>query len=513
MSAYFPSSVEGAGTVDQRSRQSRLASSESRRSWRIIPDIDKDERMIAFVQQPVGRAVLFIVSVLLTRWIGGSPLVAALACACAYAGRYRWPLISLGTLATLLQNGFWVDFGLVARIAKQEGVSQDLDVSILDLHLSALHFGMPAFVALLCCLLIRVWPKTSAHISTGRTTLFMTLFFVGLVFLAQSPICTGTPRVLLWSFLLTFLPYFWFLGYVLTGNRTSPAGPIWQRMGLLHPFWCLSLTPIGKTISYLQKYESRTSADLAVTQLKGVKLLSWAVIVSIALKIFAFLVYDRIRIPIYDDLFSDISSGHYHTRLICWISLISSFFNDLMELTIGGGAIIAFARLSGFRLLRNTYSPLSAKSIADFWNRYYFFYKELLVDFFFYPTFLSFFRNQRKLRLFFATFMSACVGNLLYHFLRDIHFIADLGFAKALIGEESHALYTFLLAVGIFTSQNCTRNIRPSLSWLNNRTFTFLRIVLFFCVLHVFDAPLDREHSLLQHFSFLLYLFGIGSWT
>jgi hypothetical protein len=38
-------------------------------------------------------------------------------------------------------------------------------------------------------------------------------------------------------------------------------------------------------------------------------------------------------------------------------------------------------------------------------------------------------------------------------------------------------------------------------------------IVFFFCILHVFDAPLDREHSIWQRGQYLFHLFGVDTWT
>ena len=125
------------------------------------------------------------------------------------------------------------------------------------------------------------------------------------------------------------------------------------------------------------------------------------------------------------------------------------FVEDVLNISVWGGIIIASARMAGFRLLRNTYRPLEARTLAEFWNRYYFYYKELLVDHFFYPAFLRYFRTNRKLRMFFATFAAACVGNLIFHFIRDIHFVAELGLWRALSGEASHAFYTFVLAIGV----------------------------------------------------------------
>ena len=184
----------------------------------------------------------------------------------------------------------------------------------------------------------------------------------------------------------------------------------------------------------------------------------------------------------------------------------------MLYMSVFGGTIIAAARLAGFRLLRNTWRPLEATTLAEFWNRYYFYYKELLVDHFFYPAFLRYFRNHRRLRIFFATFSAACVGNLIFHFIRDIHFVADMGLWNAVVGDQSHAFYTFVLAIGVALSQMRVGTRKVSKGWLRGRLLPCLWVVGFFCVLHVFDAPLDREHSIWQRGQFLLYLLGTDTW-
>jgi D-alanyl-lipoteichoic acid acyltransferase DltB (MBOAT superfamily) len=201
-------------------------------------------------------------------------------------------------------------------------------------------------------------------------------------------------------------------------------------------------------------------------------------------------------------------AGASYPRYLCWSSLAAFFVGDLLNMSVWGGVIVACARMAGFRLLRNTYRPLESTSLAEFWNRYYFYYKELLVDHFFYPAFLRYFRKHRRLRMFFATFAAACVGNLLFHLIRDIHFVAEMGLWNALVGEQSHAFYTLVLATGVALSQMRPRNAGLSRGWLRGRVLPCLWVAGFFCVLHVFDAPLDRDHSIWQRGQFLLHLIG-----
>ena len=68
-------------------------------------------------------------------------------------------------------------------------------------------------------------------------------------------------------------------------------------------------------------------------------------------------------------------------------SIVANFPERLLEIAVWGHPVVATARLAGFRLLRNTYRPLSSRTIAEFWNRYYYYFKEALVKVYFFPTY------------------------------------------------------------------------------------------------------------------------------
>ena len=476
--------------------------------WRIIPQIDKDPRLIAYVQRLPGRVALFgLLSILaaLLSFLGVDLLVAPLATACAYAQKLRRYLIPVATLLLLYRHGFWVDVDLVQRVIEQEGLTSEISRPLL-------FSGTLAAVLALCSCLLIFWPRMVAIPLFRRSTLCLISGFIVLVVAAQSSIAAGVPRVVLWSFLMTLLPFLWFLAYALADVGSLVRMPFWQHLGVFHPFWGSTMTPFGKGLSYLGKFDAKTPEDLAVTQLKGLKLACWTLVLAVCLKGFTALVHGYLALPLFDDTFLGYVAGVRYPRYLCWASLVAHFIADVLNMAVWGGAIVACARMAGFRLLRNTYRPLEATTLAEFWNRYYFYYKELLVDHFFYPVFLRYFRGNRKLRMFFATFMAACVGNLLFHFIRDIHFVAEMGWWKAVSGEASHALYTLLLAIGVALSQLRTHNRERSRGWLRGRVLPCLWVMLFFCVLHVFDAPLDRVHSIGQRADFLTYLLGVDTW-
>ncbi len=148
----------------------------------------------------------------------------------------------------------------------------------------------------------------------------------------------------------------------------------------------------------------------------------------------------------------------------------------------------------------NTRSPLTSKTIAEFWNRYYYYFKELMVDFFFYPTFLRCFKKNQKLRIAAATFMAAGVGNVLFHFIRDSHFAMAVGLPRGIMGFGCYAFYCLILSIGIIGSQLRTRKSNPHSGWLRRDLSPMLAVTAFFLLLHIFDTTAPGEFMVRMHF-------------
>ena len=91
---------------------------------------------------------------------------------------------------------------------------------------------------------------------------------------------------------------------------------------------------------------------------------------------------------------------------------------ETLSLAAKGHVWVGVIRLFGFNIFRNTYKPLLAQSVVEFWNRYYYYFKELMMECFFLPTYARYFRNSPMLRLVAAVFAAAFVGNMYYHLLQ-----------------------------------------------------------------------------------------------
>jgi hypothetical protein len=270
------------------------------------------------------------------------------------------------------------------------------------------------------------------------------------------------------------------------------------------------VVPYGKGAKNWSRVEPKSADDLAVTQLKGLKLIVWALLLDVLLRGLRLAVYTGLDIPPLETAFqSFLETGH--APRFGLLSVVANFPEQLLILAIAGHVIIATARIAGFRLLRNTCRPLSSRSIAEFWNRFYYYFKEILVDVYFYPTYLRWFKRRPRMRIAFATFMAAGVGNFFYHFVQENHRIAELGLLEALIRSQTYAFYCLMLVGGIVISQLRGRKFTADAGWVRGHFLPALGVAVFYCFLSFFDGP-ARHAPLDQHFGFLLQVLGVSQW-
>jgi hypothetical protein len=195
-----------------------------------------------------------------------------------------------------------------------------------------------------------------------------------------------------------------------------------------------------------------------------------------------------LRVP---DLFGVLQASAQHRWVpwgLRWASLLSYFLDFTLSLAVYSHVAIAICRMAGFRALRNMYAPLSATTIAEYFNRIYYYFKELLVEFFFFPTYFRWFRGKPRLRLFFATLAAAGLGNMLYHYLRDPSRILRDGLWRSLVSFQSYAVYCVILglAVGLSQLRQTRRRSRPTGLVA---VLASARVCLFYCLLIPLDHP------------------------
>jgi hypothetical protein len=480
--------------------------------WR-VPPIDTYPKVVAFAQTLAGKLLLFAIFAALMKpvahnvWTSESRawlIVTVAAAAVSLAGRYRRYVLLAFTAAFLAHVPGWFNLGAIGLTISE----QRLPGTIRSLHV--LIGTLIAFVPL-AAIALYLARRFRADPVGRRPVLAQHILYFCLLGLAVSNVLRGIPQVVLWSFIATYSAYFGFLAYALIDQRHREPAPMLFHFATFNPFLWGAYSPMGKGADAWSCVEAGSAEELAVTQLKAIKLLAWALFLKVVQWVFHWVIYGRLGVPPLPIVFEWFLAGRDVPAPFGLVSIIVNFPDQLLGIAIWGHVIVASARLAGFRLLRNTYRPLSSRTIAEFWNRYYYFYKELLVDVYFYPTYLRCFKRHPRLRLAFATFMAAGVGNFFFHFILESSTVAKSGLIETLTRYQTFAFYCVVLSTGIVISQLHGGRPDPTRGWMRGRLVPAIGVALFFGFLSFFDGP-QRHVDLIQHFKFLFHVFGVARW-
>ena len=326
-------------------------------------------------------------------------------------------------------------------------------------------------------------------------------------------------RAILIGCALGFPFILWRVGYMLLSAERGKmqATRFVDHLFYIFPVWRGTDTPYGKGHDYLSANEARDPGELAKSQLAGIKLFLLAALWSLAKYALDAVVFAEepffgiaaqlpVTVPHVGKLIAN--PGEY-PRWLSWIALYVDLVSNVLSLAIKGHVIIGWLRMFGFNVFCNTYRPLLAETVVEFWNRYYYYFKELLVNFFFYPTFARYFKKQPRARIVFAVFAAAFAGNIYYHALElDWALIAG-DFPRMWTALASRVFYCFLLATGISVSMlrqrgPAARAKRP----LARRIVAIFGVWTFFSILHIWSRAHPAPFS--TRMEFFLRLVGIA---
>lgn len=478
------------------------------RQWR-LPPIETYPTVIAFVQTYPGKLLLFATCAALMKvvagdiWPNGVWLELTISAAVvSLAGRYRRHVALLCTAVLLARVPF--NFGAVYATMAQEGLVEAIHPG----YLRAATFIACALLAMPTICLAR---RFHDHRFGRRPVLLQHLLALGLLGLATSHLLMGTAQVLLWSVTATLCVFFWFLAYALIEQRSRNPAPLLQQIASYFPFLGLTTVPWGKGTDNWRRADALTAQDLAVVQIKALKLLAWALILKCVLWGFRKIVYVKLGVTPLRIVLERFLEGNGTPTPFGPLSVIASFPEQLLAFAIWGHGLVAIARLGGFPVLRNSCRPLSSRTIAEFWNRYFFYFKEMLVNVYFYPTYVRCFKSHPRLRIAFATFMAAAVGNFFFHVILDARALAEFGLVDGLVRFQSYAFYCLMLATGIVLSQLRVRRTMPDDGWVRGQLVPSLGVATFFCFLSLFDGP-QSAVTVAQRFAFLFHVLGVDQW-
>jgi hypothetical protein len=347
------------------------------------------------------------------------------------------------------------------------------------------------------------------------------LFWILLFLVWSTPSDGGMGRAVLVTVVVT-LPFFlWRLGYMLLAAQRGKMGGSRFRDHLMYlwPLYGGSNTPYGKGLEYLSRHEARDEETLARAQLAGLKLLVLAGVWTAGAEVMDGLVFgvdNRVRIALggfsigLPRLGPLLEQPEPATLGLSWAAVYCELFIDVLRRAARGHLIIGVLRLFGFYVFRNTYKPLLAETVVGFWNRYYYYFKELLLDFFFYPAFVRWFRTKPVMRLFTAVLMAAFVGNMYYHLIRMSPQLAAADLQAVWLELHPRLVYCILLALGIFVSmrreQRRAREARPRPIW--RRGLAIFGVWTFFALISIWNQKTTATIGAMTRF--FLGLFGAG---
>jgi hypothetical protein len=348
------------------------------------------------------------------------------------------------------------------------------------------------------------WPKS---LFARRPIVSLLSGFSLLIVLAcYSPSHSHTSTVL-WGMVAVLATYVWFIAYAVTDKSSKPARDAPLELAALRPLWGSTNTPFPKGAAYLRRIEAKTPEQLAVVQLKGLKLLAWAVLLALFQNLWYRFFHGYLSIPLPDQAIAMSVHGTPVAWHLRWAAQILAYFELILSFSIFGHRFIACARMAGFNALRNTCRPLSATTLIDFFNRFYYYFKELLVDFFYFPAFLRYFKKHRRLRTVFATCVALIIGDSFYHLTRDWTFLRNEGLWKGIASYQVLFVYNTVLAIGLSISQLRRRKPRPK-GFFRGRLLPSTGVAFFYILVIVFGSE-ARSFTLGQTLHYFASLFFI----
>lgn len=330
--------------------------------------------------------------------------------------------------------------------------------------------------------------------------------FLGVAWISTNSVGPLRTVIVGCVFMIPFV--LWRIGYMmLTAQRGKMAGTgFTDHFFYIFPFWGGTVTPYGG-YDYLAANEARDEVALARSQLAGLKCFILAGLWAIAKLLLVTHVFDAGRVP---RLATAFANPELYPIWLLWIAVYLELVWAVLSVAASGHYIVGWLRLFGFHVFRNTYKPLLSETIVEFWNRYYFYFKELLVHFFFFPTFTRHFKGSPRIRIVAAVFAAAFVGNMYYHWLRLDKELATADFLGMWAALESRFFYCFLLAVGISVSmlREQKRVKAKRARGVARRWVAILGVCTFFSIIRIW--ALKDPAPFITRAKFFLELVGLG---
>ncbi|MGE0763685.1 MAG: hypothetical protein AB7N80_10445 [Bdellovibrionales bacterium] len=319
------------------------------------------------------------------------------------------------------------------------------------------------------------------------------------------------------SFLISLTKFIWYFAYDLQRNPNQQPFKWIQHLAYYRPFWSFFFyAPIPKGENYWHQIEIQDPHQLAIQRVKAVTLVLWATVLEFTrLQLNQFLQQIADSKPDKEFVYSiqqslaQLSQPQPLSISQAWTSVLIDFADNLLLFTAYGHFIIGLVWFIGYRAPLNTNRPLTAKTPLDFFQRYNFYFKELLFQFFFFPVFARLNRLPDKWRIAVSLFVAVGIGNFLIIWGRNTDTHLKMGLPQSLSHFSNYAVYCVLLTLLLLPSTlasmaRAKHKSRPALGCVN-----VALTILAFAVIRIFDEQFAGLFK--YNIALLKILFGMAS--
>ena len=235
--------------------------------FKIIPPLETYPKLVDFSQKIPGKILLLVIfsaglSCHFDNWVQLSGFISAM----TFLPQIRPILLTTATFGAL----YMADWP-----------NAEIHWAIPQLHYSLnslLKVLMPAGVLGLFAVYYTVVKKNKDEWYGKRPVRNLLIFYILILITATTVPLSSPQSIYLWGFIVILGKYLWFFNYTLLDRHAKETPRLALQAGYYIPFWGGTATPFPKGAAYLRKIEAKTSEQLAISQLKGVKLLYWALL-------------------------------------------------------------------------------------------------------------------------------------------------------------------------------------------------------------------------------------------
>ena len=208
---------------------------------RLIPQIDKSPRIVAFAQTPAGKvALLALFGLGLRYFYPSAPSVLVMVVPLTFITlmpEYRRFVLAIAPIA----------FAILGHL----GSPLDLGTTV-----AAIALGLTLYRCAMRWPASRFGRRPVAHMLLGVTLLIAGASMAPAHSLAES---------ILWSAVGAMTSYLWFICYALVDRASQPKRDFALELATFRPLWGSTNTPFPKGAAYLRRIEAKDPEQLAVT--------------------------------------------------------------------------------------------------------------------------------------------------------------------------------------------------------------------------------------------------------